>query len=104
VVKPTDPSQKKSMGWLVGIGLEVVDESMNDSKHSVLHSACSIKVAPFKNAVLWAEHSMHCIGPHNAVEFGFIQIRNLNGNRTLTVVSWEVESRLQRPIDLCWAC
>jgi hypothetical protein len=57
---------------LVGVGVEIVDESVNHSKHSVLHRACSVKVAPIKYAVLWAEHGVHCIGPHNAVEFEFL--------------------------------
>jgi len=90
VIKPSDPSQKKSMGWLFCVGVEVVDKSVNNGKHCVLHGACCIKVAPFEYAVLWAEHSVRCVGPHNPVEFGLVKI--MNGNRrTLTFVSREQE-------------
>ena len=59
------------MGWLqvVCISKVVTDKSVNNVKRRVLHSACCVKVAPFKYAMLWAEHSVHCIGPHNPVEF-----------------------------------
>ena len=60
MIKPTNLSQKKSMGWLfcVCVGFPhkhrkaiVVDKSMNDGEHCVLHRARCIKVAPFWNAV-----------------------------------------------------
>jgi hypothetical protein len=87
------------MGWLVGVGVEVVDESVNDAKHRVLHSACCIKVAPFKYAVLWAEHGVHCIGPHNSVEFGLIRIRNGDRSGTYNLVPGgrTTASRSHRP-------
>ena len=102
MIKPTDPSQKKSMGWLVCIGVEVVDKSVYDGKHGVLHGACGIKVPPFKYTVLWAEDGMHGVGPHDAVALKLKQRRNGNG-KGLTIAFRVAESQLQCPIDLCWA-
>jgi hypothetical protein len=102
VIKPSDPSQKKSVGWLICVGVEVVNKCVNNAIRRLLHGACGIKVASFEYAVLGAEYRVHCIGFHDPVQFRLVQIRNGN-RRTLTILSRVQETRLQGPIDLGWA-